>query len=151
MLDIDSRLTGLKNYWQGRCMPLFVCWQETLETHQKAKYCKLNNEILYVYIFHFFYNCPYIVTGKTTVLQAWTKVASDRHGQAFWPLTCPLKKTKIISLAAEPVLLSFVSKCCLGRKEVAINSCWSSSLFKAWGWLKSAHRSIKQDRVGIVC
>ena len=37
-LDIDSRVNGLKNRWQGRHMQLLVCWQETLETHWKTRY-----------------------------------------------------------------------------------------------------------------
>ena len=37
-LDIDSRLTGLKNRWQGRRILLLVCWQETPETYRKTRY-----------------------------------------------------------------------------------------------------------------
>ena len=37
-LDIDSRLTGLRNCGQGGHMHPLVCWQETLETHWKTRY-----------------------------------------------------------------------------------------------------------------
>ena len=37
-LDIESRLTGLKNRWQDRRLQLLVCCQETLKAHRKTRY-----------------------------------------------------------------------------------------------------------------